>query len=280
MRVFLIGLLIIVVSCNIFEDDLESQNLFVEFSVYHFSLDKSLTINEYGSVSITSTLTELNADLSEVDFNHLKKLLHRFRYIDYEYTYYCDDGLRIKIDVTENGNTHTIEVDACAFDSTSVSQTTELERLDSIISELIKIYDKVYNSTAPWLGLEYSVFVEKDTYLVGEPIIVDYSISNPTESVREAWFYLPEKILFDITALNTSDYLSFQFPDNFPSIFYEPTSLIIQPGEMIAFQYEWDQQFVKDAEIITAKSGTYSIYASVLVPDYIGDWASIEIIEH
>jgi hypothetical protein len=59
------------------------------------------------------------------------------------------------------------------------ARNAELARIKRIIDILRALADRIYEQEAPWVGLRAGFNIEKNTYGLGEPITLNYTISNP-----------------------------------------------------------------------------------------------------
>ncbi len=246
---FLFGCWLIISNCNVFEDDLDAQDIAIEFQITVYGLPyiyrDTLLISETGFAEITSINPELQQQLTNKQFRDLKKLLFGYENMDREFFGNCGEGAFYDIIITESEKTTLFETDECAFIFDEI-ESNDIIKLELIVDKLNEIYRHVYDNQVPWrdLILEYSF--NKDRYDLGEEIIADYIIRNPTNEVRELWLKSDEIFFFDAYANDQSYRYSCEYfdpPRNTRFGTHTPRILTIPPNEELVFQYTWDQQY-------------------------------------
>ncbi len=276
---FLCGFWALLCSCNVFEDDLEQQNLLIEFSARDGwgAFNQALRFSEDGVVTLTSTYPELTYQLSDEEFHRLKVLFHRYQTWDYEPRYYCADNVYLTINITEGNNFTHLNIDTCIF--TVEKEWSELiQKFDLIFQFMQEIYEDVYSTQSPWLDLQVEYSLNKATYNTGEELVASYQIHNPTSTDRELWFQKGYPIYFSTQKRIDEAHLNFRYPINYRQIEDDPLMISLQSGETKTFSYTWNQEFPSGDSTISAIPGNYVIYTSFLSAELPGDRTTIEIV--
>lgn len=143
----ILGLLTLSLSCNVFENDLDSMNLEIQFLASSMITNRNMIIDNEGGVIIKSADPELVAQLNVSDLREVRKTFHRATYMNYNTEYYCVDNIHFTFIISEDKKNKQFSVDTCAFSRSD--QQANLLRLKKMYELMMDIYDEL--NPEPWI---------------------------------------------------------------------------------------------------------------------------------
>jgi len=215
-----------------------------------------LIVDQYGSATLASEYPPLKEQLTTQEYNSLFSLLSGFNSLPDSAIIHCIDSFIYTVEYKTGSNKKTFAADGCAL---SESNDPSIIKFKSLVNELGKLADKIYNNQAPWLGLAAEYKIDKNIYKLGEPIKLTYILKNPTDNEHTLYFKGQHQIYFQAYK-RYYPYLYYSYPQNLQSDTLNPTQITLPAGGERTINYVWDQGITDQNGIkIQAPAGMYSL---------------------
>lgn len=192
----------------------------------------------------------------------------------------CYDTTVFTISVIENGTTDERTFDQCYFGIESTAKPKVKKILQTIVTSLDQLADSIYQTKAPWIGLESDFYSDKEIYLEGENIELSFEISNPTTEKKTIYFEQEEQINFDLNNYkfeSKGNYITYNYISRSEYNRDIVTEIELDPGKTKTIIYTWNQ--VTDEETgATLQPGNYTFRMYFTTPYLAGTSIDIEVL--
>ena len=269
-------------SCNTLDGDSASEfnNPEITFkSSGAWSSTKILKISQDKKAILLSSYPNLELKLTDEEYSKIVEDFKGFSLVTNERKVLCFDSPIFTISIIESGITKEKTFDGCYIGNESTAKPKFREILTTIVTSMEQIADSVYTKKAPWKGLEAEFSLNKEMYSVGEEIVAEYVIHNPTDIVREIWLEHNYPFSFRANPFDyEGDYFDFDYPSRRQIRESEPSKIILSPGETFTDTFSWDQTFENNGETQIPES-QYMIRLGLTIYDFGSTRTLINILD-
>jgi hypothetical protein len=215
-----------------------------------WSASKHLEISQDKRAVLLSSYPELELKLTDEEYSDILTAFNGFSTISVNNEIICFDSIVFTISISENGVTEEKTFDGCYLGAESTEKPEVKEMLLDIVISLDQLADSIYQTKAPWRGLNVQFSLNKEVYNVGEAIEAGYIIHNPTDKIRELWFEHEYPIYFRANSYsNEGEKFYYEYPTRNQTRDSEPTKIILKPRETRSMAFTWDQTVENDGGI-------------------------------
>ncbi len=187
----------------------------------------------------------------------------------------CSDDVYYEIELSNHDIVSSYTSSGCSLFYGSDSSFVEMKELVDILDTL---YDNVYENQIPWKGLTGEFTIDSDSYALGEPIKMIYTIHNPTSKNRGLYFRGEVQTYFQLYKQNTPSFY-FLNPDFDDREIGEPSKILFNPGETKIIETVWDQMVKTNEGEIPLEIGRYRINLNMFSGGFSSSWGVIDIFD-
>ena len=206
---------------------------------------QKLTVSEEGLVISEIVRPPLQHQLSQREHQELLTVFNGF--FDLKATYddhVCDDDITYTITLRSGERSKTVSAAGCSLSDLGGGRRAPA-RLGRMVGTLSELGREVYEDEAPWLGLDVDFSIDSDTYGLGEPILLTYRITNPTDRERTLYFFDEVRTGFSVSKQGVpAFYYTYPPTPDYHSEEQDLTPLVLGPGQEETLTYVWDQTVV------------------------------------
>lgn len=187
----------------------------------------------------------------------------------------CSDDVYYEIELSDHDIVTSYTSSGCSLFYGSDSSFVEMKELVDILDTP---YDNVYENQIPWKGLTKEFTIDSDTYALGEPIKMIYTIHNPTSKNRGLYFRGESQTFFQLYKQNTPSfyYINPDFDDREKG---EPSEILFNPGETKVIETFWDQIVTTNDGDIPLEIGRYSLSLNMFSAGFSSSGGVVDVFD-
>lgn len=199
-----------------------------------------LTISEDGLVTDRAVTPNLTRQLSPDEHQLLLDVFDGFVDLPEQVgEYLCADDVLNQVTVHHDGVDHTSAAWGCALNGDKLNP--DLARMRRIVTALGQLSRDIYETQAPWRGLEATFSTDRQAYKPGDPITITAHVRNPTSGKRSVFFRQgDERIGFQVFERDGPNFYFAYPPREDEQVSVPLDEVVIGPGEEKVFTLVWD----------------------------------------
>jgi len=226
-------------------------------------LHTKLVVNSAGEATLESTYPPLILQLSDDEHADLLSCFNGFEYLPENFNNPCFDGYIYAIEQKQPDYSKQVIIDGCTLETDSSAMVTKIK---TIVIALNTLATKIYDTQVPWKGLIADFTIDSDFYNVGDPITLQYRISNPTSEERTIYFRHQNQFWFALDKLNFPSF-HYSYPNLGNSDSSTQSEIHFAAGETKEIVHVWDQQINSQNGDTALGVGYYNLHMNL----YAGD---------
>ncbi len=187
----------------------------------------------------------------------------------------CADDVELTLNLRAGDRRKTVRTWGCTLLADDAG--SDVVYLKQVIDVLGNISRLVYDTTAPWLGLQVRYALNDSVYAVGDSIVIRAAVVNQTGRERRIYFDSDYRIGFHVYEMNAG--YSGGYPEDYrPNRNAPLQEWIMASGDTLTFELVWDARVRRHASdtFRSLPAGRYRMNVGLLTTVALGQSQILE----